>query len=104
MLPPVTQQQWDAIFNHLAQKRNIYLTERQRAAVQMSYKQKVSILTGGPGTGKSTSIWLRQQEGRPNDSPRPLARGRRRSTGCWSTRRMTIPISVMKQIYCRTSL
>src|SRR6266571_1916762 len=56
MLPPVTQQQWDAIFNHLAQKRNIYLTERQRAAVQMSYKQKVSILTGGPGTGKSTSI------------------------------------------------
>ncbi len=56
MLPPVTQQQWDAIFDHLAQKRNIYLTERQRAAVQMSYKQKVSILTGGPGTGKSTSI------------------------------------------------
>src|SRR5215472_9893470 len=56
MLPPVTQQQWDAIFNHLAQKRNIYLTERQRAAVQMSYKKKVSILTGGPGTGKSTSI------------------------------------------------
>jgi exodeoxyribonuclease V alpha subunit len=56
MLPPVTQQQWDAIFNHLAQKRNIYLTERQRAAVQMSYKEKVSILTGGPGTGKSTSI------------------------------------------------
>src|SRR6266702_1097382 len=56
MLPPVTQQQWDAIFNHLAQKRNIYLTERQRTAVQMSYKKKVSILTGGPGTGKSTSI------------------------------------------------
>ena len=56
MLPAVTQQQWDAIFNHLAQKRNIYLTERQRAAVQMSYKKKVSILTGGPGTGKSTSI------------------------------------------------
>jgi len=56
MLPPVTQQQWEAIFDHLAYKRNIYLTEKQRAAVQMAYKQKVSILTGGPGTGKSTSI------------------------------------------------
>src|SRR5437660_2645432 len=32
------------------------LTEKQREAVQMAYSQKVSILTGGPGTGKSTSI------------------------------------------------
>jgi len=32
------------------------LTEKQRAAVQMAYNSKVSILTGGPGTGKSTSI------------------------------------------------
>src|SRR5437660_6748167 len=32
------------------------LTEKQREAVQMSYSKKVSILTGGPGTGKSTSI------------------------------------------------
>ena len=56
ILPPVTQQQWDAVFNHLAQKRNMHLTEKQQTAVQMAYKQKVSILTGGPGTGKSTSI------------------------------------------------
>src|SRR5260370_16951581 len=32
------------------------LTEKQRTAVQMAYNSKVSILTGGPGTGKSTSI------------------------------------------------
>src|SRR6266849_4473287 len=32
------------------------LTEKQREAVQMAYNSKVSILTGGPGTGKSTSI------------------------------------------------
>jgi len=56
ILPPVTQQQWDAVFNHLSQKRNMHLTEKQRVAVQMAYKKKVSILTGGPGTGKSTSI------------------------------------------------
>ena len=54
-LPPVSQQYWDAVFNHLAQ-RNMILSEKQRNAVQMAYVSKVSILTGGPGTGKSTSI------------------------------------------------
>jgi exodeoxyribonuclease V alpha subunit len=55
-LPPVSQQHWDAVFNYLAQNRNMVLTEKQRSAVQMAYDSKVSILTGGPGTGKSTSI------------------------------------------------
>ncbi|GAC1393684.1 MAG: ATP-dependent RecD-like DNA helicase [Ktedonobacteraceae bacterium] len=56
VLPLTTQQQWDNVFVLLKQRRNMHLTERQREAVQMSYGQKVSILTGGPGTGKSTSI------------------------------------------------
>ncbi|HTK09844.1 MAG TPA: ATP-dependent RecD-like DNA helicase [Ktedonobacteraceae bacterium] len=55
-LPPTSQQQWDLVFNLLKQNRNMHLTEKQQAAVQMAYRQKVSILTGGPGTGKSTSI------------------------------------------------
>ncbi len=55
-LPPVSQQYWDAVFNYLAQNRKMLLTEKQRTAVQMAYISKVSILTGGPGTGKSTSI------------------------------------------------
>jgi len=55
-LPPVRQQHWDAVFNYLAQNRGMVLTEKQREAVQMAYNSKVSILTGGPGTGKSTSI------------------------------------------------
>jgi len=55
-LPHVSQQHWDAVFDYLAQSRNMLLTEKQRAAVQMAYNSKVSILTGGPGTGKSTSI------------------------------------------------
>jgi exodeoxyribonuclease V alpha subunit len=55
-LPPTTQQQWDTVFSLLKQKRNMHLTEKQREAVQMAYSQKVCILTGGPGTGKSTSI------------------------------------------------
>src|SRR5207237_10031867 len=55
-LPPVSQQYWETVFDFLAQNRNMHLTEKQREAVQMAYKKKVSILTGGPGTGKSTSI------------------------------------------------
>ncbi len=55
-LPPVSQHHWNAVFNYLAQNRNMLLTEKQRQAVQMAYNSKVSILTGGPGTGKSTSI------------------------------------------------
>ncbi len=56
ILPLTTQRQWDTVFTLLKEKRNMHLTERQREAVQMAYAQKVSILTGGPGTGKSTSI------------------------------------------------
>ncbi len=56
VLPLTTQRQWDTVFALLKQKRDMHLTERQREAVQMAYAQKISILTGGPGTGKSTSI------------------------------------------------
>ncbi len=55
-LPPVSQKYWDAVFDYLAQNRKMVLTEKQRTAVKMAYQSKVSILTGGPGTGKSTSI------------------------------------------------
>lgn len=55
-LPPVSQENWEAVFTFLAEKRNIVLTAKQREAVQMAYSRKVSILTGGPGTGKSTSL------------------------------------------------
>lgn len=55
-LPPTSQQQWEKVFMLLKEKRGMVLAEKQRAAVQMAYSEKVSILTGGPGTGKSTSI------------------------------------------------
>ncbi len=55
-LPPVSQQLWNAVFDRLKQNRNMHLTEKQREAVQTAYTKKVSILTGGPGTGKSTSL------------------------------------------------
>jgi exodeoxyribonuclease V alpha subunit len=55
-LPVTAAHQWELVFTRLKENRNMHLTEKQRAAVQMAYQTKVSILTGGPGTGKSTSI------------------------------------------------
>ncbi|HEU5090177.1 MAG TPA: AAA family ATPase, partial [Roseiflexaceae bacterium] len=47
---------WQRVFEHLADKRGIDLTERQREAVVMALTEKVSVLTGGPGTGKTMTL------------------------------------------------
>jgi helicase, putative, RecD/TraA family len=55
-LPPTSERQWQLVFERLQERYKMVLTERQKAAVQLAYQRKVSILTGGPGTGKSTSL------------------------------------------------
>lgn len=45
---------WERAFTWLDGQIPIQLTDHQRAAVRMALTEKVSILTGGPGTGKST--------------------------------------------------
>ncbi|BCL84313.1 ATP-dependent RecD-like DNA helicase [Ktedonobacteria bacterium brp13] len=55
-LPPTSERQWQLVFERLQERYKMVLTERQSAAVQLAYQRKVSILTGGPGTGKSTSL------------------------------------------------
>jgi exodeoxyribonuclease V alpha subunit len=47
---------WPRVFEFLSDRRGITLTEQQRAAVQMALTNKVSVLTGGPGTGKTTTL------------------------------------------------
>jgi exodeoxyribonuclease V alpha subunit len=47
---------WDRVFSYLAEKRNTQLTDQQQDAVRMALTKKVSILTGGPGTGKTTTL------------------------------------------------
>ncbi len=47
---------WPRVFAYLADRHAIALTERQQAAVQMALTSSVSILTGGPGTGKTTTL------------------------------------------------
>ncbi|MBX5448883.1 ATP-dependent RecD-like DNA helicase [Thermogemmatispora sp.] len=55
-LPAVSPALWEQVFHHLEVKRQLQLTPRQREAVQTAFTSKVSILTGGPGTGKTTSL------------------------------------------------
>jgi exodeoxyribonuclease V alpha subunit len=47
---------WDAFFSRLDRKENITLTEQQKAAVHAALTHKVNVLTGGPGTGKTTTL------------------------------------------------
>ncbi len=47
---------WQTAFEWIATKSQIALTEKQQAAVQVALTAKISILTGGPGTGKTTSV------------------------------------------------
>ncbi len=45
---------WDRAFDWLENQQPIQLAPEQRTAIRMALTQPVSILTGGPGTGKST--------------------------------------------------
>ncbi len=55
-LPLVGDKAWEATFAALARERGIHLAERQKEAVRLAYRSKVSVLTGGPGVGKTTTI------------------------------------------------
>ncbi len=55
-LPPVGEREWTATFAALEREHGIHLAERQQEAVQLAYRSKVSVLTGGPGVGKTTTI------------------------------------------------
>ncbi len=48
--------QWDRVFAYLNQGTPFQLTERQQDAVRTALTEKVSILTGGPGTGKTFTV------------------------------------------------
>ncbi len=45
---------WPLAFEVLDRTSKIQLTDQQKLAIQTALTQKVSVLTGGPGTGKST--------------------------------------------------
>ena len=47
---------WDAAFAALARQMGIDLASAQRQAVQTALTHPVTVLTGGPGTGKTTTL------------------------------------------------
>ncbi len=47
---------WNAAFTWLDEKNPVALAEKQRNAVRTALTSKISVLTGGPGTGKTTSV------------------------------------------------
>jgi exodeoxyribonuclease V alpha subunit len=55
-LPRVGERDWSAVFHTLEREHGLQLAERQQEAVRQAYESKVCILTGGPGTGKTTTV------------------------------------------------
>lgn len=47
---------WTKAATWLAEKNTITLTDKQLEAVRIALTEKVAILTGGPGTGKTTTV------------------------------------------------
>jgi exodeoxyribonuclease V alpha subunit len=55
-LPAVRDEAWEASFAELESAQGITLAQSQRQAVRQAYTAKVSVLTGGPGVGKTTAL------------------------------------------------
>jgi exodeoxyribonuclease V alpha subunit len=55
-LPDFQKVNWTKALDWLKAHSNITLTEQQQAAVRSALTNKVTILTGGPGTGKTTTV------------------------------------------------
>ena len=53
--PPETQK-WDKEITALEQQLNIQYAQEQRKAIAMALNNNIFILTGGPGTGKTTTL------------------------------------------------
>ena len=49
---------WRAFLGRLSQKSKIELSQEQRHAAQQALCGKLSVLTGGPGTGKTTTVQM----------------------------------------------
>ncbi|HET9495889.1 MAG TPA: ATP-dependent RecD-like DNA helicase [Chloroflexia bacterium] len=50
------QQDWETIWTYLSRADAFELTREQREAVRIALTHRVSVITGGPGTGKTTTL------------------------------------------------
>src|SRR5262249_34487383 len=85
---------WPRVFEFLADKRGVALTDQQQEAVRMALTNKVSVLTGGPGTGKTTSlktiIMALEQRGEKFLLASPTGRAAKRLSEATEAEAMTI--------------
>jgi exodeoxyribonuclease V alpha subunit len=49
---------WDSFLEKLAKRNSVELSEQQQSAVKAALTSKISVLTGGPGTGKTTTLQM----------------------------------------------
>ena len=47
---------WQTAWQYLGSRETVHLTEQQRKAVQSALTSRVAVITGGPGTGKTTTL------------------------------------------------
>ncbi|MDY7042377.1 MAG: helix-hairpin-helix domain-containing protein, partial [Chloroflexota bacterium] len=47
---------WERVFAHLSEHSQLRLSSKQQEAVRTALTHKVTVLTGGPGTGKTTTV------------------------------------------------
>jgi len=55
-LPFKEREDWSHLFNTLAKTDDLRLSQAQQAGVKAALTNKVVVLTGGPGTGKTTTV------------------------------------------------
>jgi len=55
-LPFSPSDNWEAMFRQLDREAGLVLSEAQRQAVQAALTHPLTVLTGGPGTGKTTTL------------------------------------------------
>jgi exodeoxyribonuclease V alpha subunit len=47
---------WETAWRYLNSRDPVHLTEQQRSAVKSALTERVAVITGGPGTGKTTTL------------------------------------------------
>ncbi len=55
-LAPFRSVDWDALLSQVTRDSALELSAEQRLAVRMALSNKVTVLTGGPGTGKTVTV------------------------------------------------
>lgn len=47
---------WDTMWRYLGSRETVHLTDQQRLAVKSALTSRIAVITGGPGTGKTTTL------------------------------------------------